>query len=163
MDEISLAFAAAKSAMELAKGMIGLSKDVAIQQRAAELLGTITDLYDKIQNLQSVITKTTSACEEWKQKALKREAWDKAKAGYSTYHPSPGVTVYARKEQSGNSEESEWLCKHCTDIEMVRSTFQMVHESAAGRQFACLKCGFKFLVPERNSGSGHRVKPRPFI
>ena len=163
MDEISLAFTATKTAVEIAKGIIGISKDVAVQEKATELLGTITDLHNKIQNLQTVLTETQRTADEWKQKALQREAWDKTKSSYLTHEPTPGVKVYICKDESNLCDQAEWYCKHCADVKTMQSTFQMVYESAAGRKYACHNCQFEFTIPEKSSGGSHRVKPRSFI
>jgi hypothetical protein len=146
MDEISLAFTATKTAIEIAKGMIALSKDVAVQQKASELLMTITDLNDKIHNLQTRITETERIANEWKEKALQRETWDKTKSGYIPYEPTPGVKVYISKKECDSTDRAEWYCKHCVDIEMVPSTLQMVHHSAGGKKYRCHKCKFEFTI-----------------
>ena len=161
MNEISLAITAIKTALELAKGLSSLSKDVAVQQKAAELLGTITDLNDKILNLQNLITQTKLTADQWEQKALKREEWDKTKSTYSTYNPTPQVHVYIAPKEGQLIDQAEWYCKNCADIEMLQSTFQLTHHSAAGKQFSCHNCGFKFLIPEKSIVSSHQVIP-PF-
>jgi hypothetical protein len=59
---------------------------------------------------------------------------------YLEYQPTPGVFVYTLENSN------EWYCKHCVDIERAQSTLQMVHHSAAGKNYQCHKCKFQFKV-----------------
>jgi len=61
---------------------------------------------------------------------------------YSEYQPTPGVFVYVSK----TSPNREWYCKHCADVENTQSTLQMVHHSAAGKEYQCHKCKFGFRI-----------------
>ncbi len=66
---------------------------------------------------------------------------------YSEYQPTPGVFVYVSKTSSPLN--TPWYCKHCTDTEGFPSTLQMVHHSAAGKEYQCHKCKFGFRIPDK--------------
>ncbi len=68
---------------------------------------------------------------------------------YIEFTPTPGVVVYIHKEST--EQNSNWYCKHCVDIDKVESTLQMVHHSAAGKNYQCHKCKFQFKVPSNGT------------
>ena len=163
MNEISMVISSVKTALESAKVIMGLSKEVAVKEKAQELFNIIDSLRERINNLESLLSESKRIAEEWKQKALEKDTWDQTIKSYTTYEPTPGVRVYIQKALSDLPEQAEWYCKHCADVESAQSTFQMIHHSAAGKDFQCHKCIFKFHIPEPRPSGGSQIKMRPFI
>lgn len=66
---------------------------------------------------------------------------------YSIYRPIPEVSVYVLK--SSTESNQDWYCRHCADVDRIQSTIQMVHHSAAGKEYQCHKCKFGFRIPDK--------------
>jgi len=148
MTTIPAIYASVKAALETAKGITSLSKDVAVNKMAMELYGVIGDLRDQLHKMESELMESERITAQWKEKALHREAWDNTKATYSPYRPTPGVLVYITKEQTSPIENAEWYCKNCADTEMIQSTIQMIGENGSKKMFECHRCKFKFDIPK---------------
>ena len=144
---VALAIQSIKAATDIAKGIVALSKDVAVNTKATELLAIINNLHQQISELQAKYEAVSSSEKEWKQKALHREKWEETKRGYSRHKLAPGVTVYVSNADSSPIEEHEWYCVNCMDIEEKESILQHHKDLLTGTDFICPACKNHILKP----------------
>lgn len=144
---VILAVQSLKAATDIAKGIAALSKDVAVNTKAAELLNIINTLHQQISDLQAKYEAVSSSEKEWKQKALHREEWKETKRGYSRHKLAPGVTVYVSNADSGPIEELEWYCVNCMDIQEKESILQHHVTLLATTDYICPACKNHIIAP----------------
>jgi len=151
MTDIPLALGGLKTALDIAKSLIGVRDQAVIQTRVIELNRIILQA-------QEDATIARGERDELKQtiRALRAEieaadAWDGVAARYALKQAGEGVVLYAPKANAG--EPDHYLCPNC--FSNKKASFVQKTQSTRHGDFyihKCTSCSAEFEFEKRPSG-----------
>lgn len=136
---VSSILSSTKAATDIAKGIISLDKGVAVNEKAYELINVILELQQQVMTAQVDYQTLLSAHDEWKKKAEKKIEWAETACNYRLHAFTPGVFVYAPKEEIELNELPHYLCPKCYGEEK-KSILQIKSINVNGTHYECLFC-----------------------
>jgi hypothetical protein len=134
-----------KTAVDLVMGFGRLSTMAEVNAKAIELQQVILtaqanafaansqqfDLLQKIRDLEEELARI--------------RGWEETKKRYRLYQPSPGIFVYALKDQVDSPEPSHWICARCYE-NGKRAIIQQKSKSLASTYHVCFECKSEFHI-----------------
>jgi predicted RNA-binding Zn-ribbon protein involved in translation (DUF1610 family) len=152
---ISTILASSKAATDIAKGIISLDKGVAVNEKAYELINVILDLQQHVLTAQAEYQKLLTAHDEWKKKAEKRIEWAETTKRYKLHDFTPGVFVYAPKEENEVDEPQHFICPKCYGEEK-KSILQLKAVNELGTHYICLSCDARICDKNHKSSQSNK-------
>ncbi len=143
--EATAAISVWKAATKTVRGIINLSKDVAVKERAAELLAVILSLQDAYSSLRSHYDEVSDAKREVEKKLKHYVDWSKTKSHYRLEEVSPHVFVYSPKQLNKVKEPIHWLCTNCWE-DTQKSILTLKNEGTHTLTLICPRCKQLFFV-----------------
>ncbi|MHB1051198.1 MAG: hypothetical protein ACYC09_14055 [Bacteroidota bacterium] len=157
--EISTALASVKTVTEIAKGILSLNKDVAVNEKAAELISTILLLQRDLISLQSDYADLLKTKENLLEELKQFNTWAKIESLYKLEEVSNGKYVYAPIDKELKNEPLHWLCSNCWE-DKRKSIYQMTYDGANHKTFTCPRCKNEFQIQNGERGPALGRSPR---
>lgn len=110
---ISVAITGIRKALELARNVVNLSKDVAVNEKAQELLQVVISLQSDMLSLQSEHYELLDTKRKLEERLGELESWKETENDYELLHLMSGSVVRIRKGPDGSSSSKEWYCANC--------------------------------------------------
>jgi len=152
LSEISIALKSFKTAAEITKSILNISKD-------ADLKDKIIELRNLILSLQSEYSTLLDVKDQLEKKLMEYEDWDKTESQYQLKEITPGIRVYSPKEDSGLSDSDHWLCPNCFN-DRKKSILQLDEDNDVfGQYYICPKCKNRFCSRPPKPDTGGQEKP----
>jgi len=139
LNEITSAIASVKVASDIVKGILSLNKDVAVNEKAIELLSAIISLQKDLLSMQSdysVLLKSKSDLEE---ELKKFNTWSKTESQYKLEEVSGGTFVRSPINLNESKEPMHWLCTHCWE-DQKKSILQITWHGESSTKYSCPRC-----------------------
>ncbi len=137
--ELSAALSSIKAVTDIAKGIIGLNKDVAVNQKAAELLGVITALQSQLSAHQSEYDELLQSKRDLEKQLEEFQRWSETESHYELKEVHTAIFVYAPKEKEKSEQPVHWLCTNCWE-ERKKSILQCNYKHSGGASYTCPRC-----------------------
>lgn len=154
MDPVTIggAISSTKAALDIARAMIGLSKDVAVNQKAAELLSAIADTQGKLLEAQEALGQMQDELRRAKEELASRADLDR----YELTEPFKGTRIYRLKAAAKKeSEPTHYICPTCRDVLRKLSILQEGDYYAACTNKSCGQTFQTAAVPPISFGGDH--------
>lgn len=149
------ALAGMQSALGIAKSMMGLSEDVAVKLKAAELLSAIAEVQGKLLDAQLAMGQMQDELRQAKEELARRADLER----YVLVEPYPGKRVYQLKpEFQEKNELTHYICPRCRDVKGVKSILQ-----PGPTQLHCPECGTDYRHKDNPPAQAIRHNPSRFI
>jgi hypothetical protein len=148
--EITGLISSAKAAYDIAKGIDSLSEEVAVKEKAAELLRIIIAQTDDIMSLQEKYEKLSDSKKTIEEKLANLENWKEIASQYQLEQVSPGVFAYVPIRNSNVSDPMHWLCPRCFE-DRKKSILQLAKERFVPFKYICLECQNAIYVDDQDS------------
>jgi hypothetical protein len=131
----SLSFAA-----KFVKGSLEKIKDLAVREEVEKLLNAIIPLQSEIITLQEAYISHIREIQNLEKKLREIEDWRKEVECYELKELAPGVRVYVKKSQRGDSGPELYFCPQCFNIDHKKSMLQGSHLIEGIIRYTCLNC-----------------------
>jgi hypothetical protein len=115
---ISAAVSSLKVATDLTKGILSISKQVAVQEKVIELQGVILSINSELLSIQNEYSQALSKMNSLEQKIKEYDDWKIIQEKYELKKVGIDIFVYSLKEDT-NKEPSHWLCAKCFNEKKV--------------------------------------------
>ncbi|MGA9365005.1 MAG: hypothetical protein WBW16_11635 [Bacteroidota bacterium] len=160
LSEISTAIASIKVASDIARGIISLNKDVAVNEKAAELVGVIISLQNAMMSMQSDYATLLKAKDDLQHRISEYDDSAKVQLQYKLEEIHRGVFVYSLKAPAPDHPQ-HWLCTKCWE-DRKKSILQASyhHESAAA--YTCPRCNTTVEMQFRSDAGFIAPRDDPF-
>ena len=112
-------------ATKFLKGSLEQIKDIAVREKVEELLTAIIPLQSMILSLQAENSAYIKEIKNLENKLREIEDWAKEASGYELKELAPGVFVYVKKSESGDTRPIVYLCPKCFDIDHKKAVLQV--------------------------------------
>jgi hypothetical protein len=149
--EITTAISSIKTASDIAKTLLAINKDAAVNEKAAELYGIIFSLHKDLLTLQfeySELLKLNTSLEE---KFNQHAAWSKTESEYKLLEISRGIFVHVSTNAGQSQEPVHWLCTNCWE-DKKKSIYQFTAESSTHIMYRCPRCNNEIAIRNANPG-----------
>jgi hypothetical protein len=157
INQISAALSSIKIASEMAKGILSLNKDVAVNEKAAKLLSVIISLQHNIMSLQSEYGELLKSKDNLENKLKEYETWKVTESQYKLEEISHGVFVRVPNNSHPYPEPKHWLCTNCWQ-DKKKSILQLRWKMKNGIDaYECPRC--KSVINDRS----HPKPPTPRV
>jgi len=148
------------TALKIAKSFNDFKLDLAVKQKAVELVEIIESLQDRTSLLRSQYDELKEVCDNLRKENLKLTEWENNKPNYKLVMLPTGSSAYAAKENSSFTTGYSCFCQNCYDNERELSVYQPV-EAVRGSmkevKYICPKCSSSIFVPNSD------YKPKPTL
>ncbi|MCK6623491.1 MAG: hypothetical protein L6Q94_23635, partial [Calditrichia bacterium] len=108
--EITAAITGVKTALEIAKTILSLNKDVAVNEKASELLQVTISLQTSIIELQSKYDEIKKSRDDINKKYIESLDWKSTASQYDLEEIHSGVFVYSPNNTHKSPKPNHWLC-----------------------------------------------------
>jgi hypothetical protein len=139
LNEISTALASVKVASDIVKGILSLNKDVAVNERAVELLSSILSLQKDLLSLQSDYGDLLKSKSDLEEELKKFNTWSKTESQYKLEEVSSGTFVHSPKNLNESKEPMHWLCTNCWE-DQKKSILQITWQGESSAKYTCPRC-----------------------
>lgn len=163
MEPISSAVQSVGALASIAKAIVTLSKDVAVNEKAQELLGVIISLQGDMLSLQSEYGKALKEKGDLEQQIKDLSSWENEKDKYETFTFISDAIVYIPKEPEASPYVKNWYCAHCFD-NLHKKSFLQRKEFGQIPTFQCHNCGNVIKLSPRDTeakNEAHNYTPPP--
>ena len=157
LNEISAALASVRVASDIAKGILSLNKDVAVNEKAIELLSNILSLQKDLLSLQSEYGELLKSKGDLEEQLKQFDTWSKTESQYKLDEVSSGIFVRSPNNLDESKEPMHWLCAHCWE-DKIKSILQLDHSGETYKKYICPRC--KNTIEVRH-GNPFPRKPSP--
>jgi hypothetical protein len=137
--EITAAISSVKTATTIVKGLINLSKDVAVKQKAAELLGVILSLQNGLSSLRSDYDQLLESKRGVEKQLKEFYNWSETESRYKLEEVHTSIFVYSPKESKKRKQPIHWLCTNCWE-DRKKSILQCDYKHSKGASYTCPRC-----------------------
>ena len=152
VNEISMALKGFKTAVEITKRILNISKDTDLKKEVIELRDFILSIQSKYSTLLDIKN-------QLEKKLIEYEDWDKTESQYQLKEITSGIRVYSPKEDSGLSDSDHWLCPNCFN-DRKKSILQLdFDDDELGQYYICPKCKTRFCSRPEKPDTGEQGKP----
>ncbi len=148
MNEIITAITSLKTAIDIVKNLISISKDAAVKEKASELLTTIISLQSDMLLMQSQQSELLQSKSNLEKELEQFKKWEFEKSQHSLKQIALGVWVYILNSSKDSKQPEYWLCQNCFDNKHQKSIMQKVYPDS--NKFICNNCNSSFKLPEEN-------------
>lgn len=145
--EISTALVSIRALSDITKGVIALSKDVAVKAKASELLAIIISLQNDMLSMQSEYTELLIAKSHLEDQLMKMNQWSDIESQYALIKLRSGVLVYSPSESNKSPRPLHWLCANCFG-KQKKSVLQK--EDIFLNALFCPECTTTFSITEED-------------
>ncbi|KAB2845677.1 MAG: hypothetical protein F9K45_03470 [Melioribacteraceae bacterium] len=151
--EISAALQSIKVASDIAKGIKSLKTEVAINEKASELLDSIIDVKMNLIEFQNHYENVQREKRELEEKIRSYENWESIQKQYALKEISKGIFAY-----SFSIEDKEiphhFLCANCFEGR-VKSIIQMDWQDDYQTKYSCPKCKNHVITQHGRRGNNY--------
>jgi hypothetical protein len=145
--EIKALYSGVRAVSEIANGIISLSKNVAVNQKASELIEKIIGLQNDILLIQEKYEQLSESKKIVEEKLANFENWEEIASRYLLEEISPGVFTYVLKKNDNVADPKHWLCPKCFE-DRKKSILQLAKERMVPFKYICLECQNAIYVEE---------------
>jgi hypothetical protein len=158
LNEITAAIATVKTATDIAKGILSLNKDVAVNEKAAELITVILSLQKDLLSINSEFGELLKSKSYLDEQLNKFNTWSKTESQYKLEEVSKGVFVRSPQNLQESKEPMHWLCTHCWE-DQKKSILILAWQGESNAKYACPRC--KNEIEVKSQGNYPRYPKRP--
>jgi DNA-directed RNA polymerase subunit RPC12/RpoP len=151
LSEITTAIASIKTASDIAKTLLAMNKDAAINEKATELYGIIFSLHKDLLTLQSEYSALLKLKGDLEEQLNQFNIWSKTESQYKLLEASKGIFVRVSINSSQTQEPIHWLCTNCWE-DKKKSIYQFTAESSTHTMYRCPRCNNEIAVRNTNPG-----------
>jgi cell fate (sporulation/competence/biofilm development) regulator YlbF (YheA/YmcA/DUF963 family) len=151
LTEISAALQSIKVATDIAKGIKSLKTQVAVNEKASELLDSIIDVKMNLIEFQNHYETLQQEKRELEEKIRNYDNWEIVSKQYLLKEISTGIFVYSFAS-GGTDIPAHYLCTNCFEGK-IKSIMQLDWQDDNSTKYSCPKCKNYFITQQgkRNS------------
>ncbi|HMN26080.1 MAG TPA: hypothetical protein PKE38_16360 [Ignavibacteriaceae bacterium] len=141
------------TALKVAKSFNEFKLDLAVKEKAMELIEIIENLQERSSLLRSQYDELQEVSTNQSKEILKLTEWENNKPNYKFVTLPTGSSAYTTKENTNLTTGFPYYCQNCYDNLRKLSVYQPVQaifESMKEIEYSCPKCSSKIFVPNSN-------------
>ena len=142
--EIAAAISSSKTALDIAKAMIGLRDAEAMRGKTIELQGVILEFLNKAIEAREAQSAQLDSIRALETEIAHLKAWDGEKQNYELKQLWREGMAYMLKPDARGAEPPHWLCPNCFS-ESKKRFFQPI-SSGSDSKYSCTSCKSQIVV-----------------
>lgn len=150
--EISAALQSIKVATDIAKGIKSLKTEVAVNEKASELLDSIIDVKMNLIEFQNHYESLQQEKRELEEKIRNYENWESVRKQYLLKEISTGIFVYSFTSE-GTDIPAHYLCTNCFEVK-IKSIMQLDWQDEHSTKYSCPKCK-NYIITRQGKGNSN--------